>query len=92
MFSTEIVAQVHDSVFKLESSMRSQNNIDEAYTELCKVITSEMKDKLEMKPVKINLSHNNIKRRKVGKPWWSDTLTASWNELCKCEKQWLQAN
>ena len=68
MSSTEIVAQMHDSVFKLESSMRSQNNIDEAYTELCKVITSEMKDKLEMKPVKIKLSHNNNKRRKVGKP------------------------
>ena len=71
---------MHAYVFKLESSMTTQNDIDGAYTDLCKVLTYEMKNILEMKLVKINLSHNNNKRWKVSKPWCSDTLTASSNE------------
>ena len=89
MCSVEVVTQLLDTVFKLESSMRSQNDVDKAYTDLCTIITSEMIDKLETKPVRINFSQKNNKRRKVGKPWWSESLTVNWNELCDREKQWL---
>ena len=30
------------------------------------------------------------KRRRVGKPWWSDDLSALWNAVCKSEGLWLQ--
>ena len=29
------------------------------------------------------------KRRRPGKPWWSDKLTDLWNNVCIAEKAWL---
>ena len=31
----------------------------------------------------------NNKKRRPGKPWWSNTLTDLWNSVCKSEKEWL---
>jgi hypothetical protein len=35
---TEVVAQLHATVFSLESSMRAQSDIDNAYAEICMAI------------------------------------------------------
>ena len=29
------------------------------------------------------------KKRRPGKPWWSNALTDLWNSVCKSEKEWL---
>ena len=39
---------------------------------------------------KILVGHGiSNKRRRVGKPWWSDELTSLWNNVCCSEKVWL---
>ena len=46
-----------------------------------------MTDVLQHRTVTVNSALGN-KRRRVGKPWWSATLTTLWNELCEAEKDW----
>ena len=48
-----------------------------------------MNDKMTHRTVKIQPSGNN-KKRKVNKPWWSDSLSELWNEQCKAEKAMLK--
>ena len=39
---------------------------------------------------KILVGHGiSNKRRRVGKPWWSDELTSLWNNVYCSEKVWL---
>ena len=65
----------------------TQNKLDSAYKDLCDVIKEEMVERLPKKHVKPSNSCEN-KRRKVGKPWWSEELTDTWNDMCDYEKQW----
>ena len=39
----------------------------------------------------VSCSVNN-KRRRIGKPWRSDTLTCLWNKVCESERLWLKCN
>ena len=83
-----ICRQLHETVFKLENNMSSQNNLDEAYDKLCSLLKDEMKNKLDYKRIKIENSINN-KKRKIRKPWWNTELTEAWNVTCKHENRWL---
>ena len=48
-----------------------------------------MKDNLKHKQVNIEIGLNN-KRRRMKKPWWNDTLTVMWNDVCKAEKDMIK--
>ena len=30
------------------------------------------------------------KKRRPGKPWWSETLSELWNNVCRTEREWLK--
>ena len=32
------------------------------------------------------------KKRRPGKPWWSDKLSNKWFEMCKAEREWLDCS
>ena len=72
-----LVALLHEVNFimdKLEGSLRTQTDIDNAYEDLCKIIKAEMQKKLSCKRINIDSSNISNKCRRVGKPWWSETL------------------
>ena len=50
-------------------------------------VQDEMYGKLPFKTIKVACAGN--KKRRVGKPWWSDRLSVLWNTLCKAEKDWI---
>ena len=79
---------LHDTVFRLESDVNSQNDLDYAYNEFSTLLKQEMTQKLECKTVKVHFSGTNNKRHKISKPWWNSDLTKAWNELCTPEKGW----
>ena len=66
-----VVTSLHETVFRLEKSTMTQIKLDSANNDLCDVIKKEMVERLPKKHVKPSYSGNN-KRRKVGKPWWSE--------------------
>ena len=87
----KVKSDLHNTVFKLETSLRSQQDIDNTYNTLTKCIKKEMSAKLNKCKVTINYASSN-KRRKIGKPWWNETLTLLWNELCEAEKIFIKCN
>ena len=86
-----IVSSLHNTVFSLESSLRTQNEIDKSYQDLCEQIKTEMSERLHKRTVKINNSSSN-KRRKIGKPWWDENLSILWNKVCQAEKLYVKCH
>jgi hypothetical protein len=82
---TEVVAQLHATVFSLESSMRAQSDIDNAYAEICMAMQKEMSDRLPRRKRVLN-SFSSDKHRRSRKPWWNEALTEKWNNVCIIEK------
>ena len=82
------VNEIHACVLQLECSLREQQDIDNAYANICKLIKGEMFDKLPHKMVLMNGGESN-KRTWSAKPWWNDDLSYLWNETCLAEKRWL---
>lgn len=82
------INEIHTRVWQLERSLCEQQDIDEAYTDLCKIIKNEMLKNVEHKKT-LNSSNISNKRRRSAKPWWNDYLSMLWNEACFVEKQWL---
>ena len=88
MTDPALCQQLHSKIFELESSNRSQLELDKFYSEICLAIKDEMKTKLPSTKLKPSFNSCN-KIRRIRKPWWSKDLTAAWNEICKYEKIWL---
>ena len=46
---------------------------------------------------KFTYNHVNLKfgldnkRRRHRKPWWNDSLAATWNQVCLVERNWLNS-
>ena len=68
MSDNDLLQNLHETFFKLESDADSQNDLDNAYTEFSTLLKQEMAKKLSCKTVKMQSSSNN-KKRKIGKPW-----------------------
>ena len=83
------INEIHTRVWQLERSLCEQQDIDNAYADLCKIIKKEMLQKLEHKKI-LNNSNISNKRRRSAKPWWNDNLSMLWNDACIAEKQWLK--
>lgn len=88
MTSNGFVTAVHNTVYRLEQSQRLQNNIDLTYSDLFTAIKSEMIDTLQFKYVSVPYVNTN-KRKRVGKPWWSEHLSYLWSEMCDFEQHCL---
>ena len=88
MFLTDldIIDKVNSAIADLEGSLRSQTDIDIAFTGWCDTVTQEMSDRLPSRSVHCGV---NNKKRRTKKPWWNDTLTVLWNNVCVKEREWL---
>ena len=83
---TNDLFRVSQAVAKLEQSFRTQRDIDAAFNDWCGIIKEKMYERLPYKTIKIGVDN---KRRKIGKPWWSDRLIDLWNDACIAERFWL---
>ena len=82
-----ILSSVNTAIADLEGSLRTQDDIDVAFNGWCNLVKGEMYAKLPCKPVMSGLQN---KKRRPGKPWWSETLSELWNNVCLTEKEWLK--
>ena len=87
MCDINTLSSVSTAIADLEGSLRTQGDIDVAFNCWCNLVKGEMYAKLPCKPVMSGL-HN--KKRRPGKPWWSETLSDLWNNVCFTEKDWLK--
>ena len=58
------------------------------YYDWCGIIRGQMYSELPYKHIKIGVCSN--KKRRFGKPWWSNNLTELWNTVCETERKWLR--
>ena len=85
-----ILLQVNDVIAKLESSMRSQQDIGSVYSDWCNLLKDNMLQNIPHKVIKHKYTIGTLrKRHRPGKPWWSDNLSELWGAVCKSEKLWL---
>ena len=87
--SNVILTKVNAAIADLEGSLRSQTDIDVAFGGWCDIVNHEMYDRLPFRSVCCGV---NNKKRRPGKPWWNNSLTDLWNDVCKSEKDWLNCN
>ena len=86
-----VLQQLNETISKLESSMRSQSDIDCIYTDWCNILKQHMLQNLTH--TKRHKNNNNgvySKKHRPGKPWWSEKLSQLWVSVCKAEKLWLR--
>ena len=88
-FLQEDLSILNDGIRKIQQSVNTQEELDNVCSKLILTLKTEMNDKMTHRTVKIQPSGNN-KKRKVNKPWWSDSLSELWNEQCKAEKAMLK--
>lgn len=46
----------------------------------------------EIQFITVSCGPHSNKKRGTGKPWWSDTLSNMWNDMCEAERIWLRCN
>ena len=83
-----LLGEINALIVKLETGFRLQSDIDHAYSDFCTFVRGEMHRMLPCRKILVGHGISN-KRRRVGKPWWSDELTSLWNNVCCSEKVWL---
>ena len=83
------VNEIHARVSQLERSLCEQQDLDNAFTDMCKIIENEMLKELEYKTV-LNSNSISNKHRLSAKPWWNDDLGILWNDACAAEKHWIR--
>lgn len=84
--SHDTTEQINTVIEKLESGINTQTDIDNIYLDWCNIVKDNMYSKLSYKTVNISSSH---RKRRAGKPWWSDKLSDLWNIMCHNERKWL---
>ena len=82
--------EIKENIRRINEEISTQEHLDKVYLDFVSLVKDEMHDKLNHRTVKAVIGKNN-KKRKVKKPWWTDDLTALWNNTCKAEKEtsWL---
>ena len=90
MKDVEIATKLNQCIQNLELSVINQLELDNKYNDLVTIIHDEMNSKLTQRKV-VHKNGLNNKRRKMKKPWWNDNLTVLWNEVCKAERNGIEA-
>ena len=86
----ETIAELNTVMDKLSDEHISQNEVNGVYEQFCEVINSVIDKKLPKQTIRLSTGVNN-KRRRRGKPWWTDELSAMCTSLCDSEKQWTKS-
>lgn len=93
MCDTDTLHKINAIINDIEQGRRTQHDIDSLYDSWCHVIKDSMYASIPYKTIRTSNSTNGSKRkRKFGKPWWSDRLTELWTTMCNKESLWLKAN
>ncbi|XP_060597913.1 uncharacterized protein LOC132751716 [Ruditapes philippinarum] len=87
--NSDILSEVNSTIDTLEQGMRTQNDVNIAYDKWCEIVKNAMYENVPYKSIKIGPGTGSKKRR-PGKPWWTDNLSDLWCKLSIAEKQWLQ--
>ncbi|XP_053403285.1 uncharacterized protein LOC128558364 [Mercenaria mercenaria] len=82
----ESILNVNRVIEKLERSQQTQCDVDAIFSNWCEIVKNNMYKSLPF--VKIG-GKKVRKKRRPGKPWWSNTLTELWNDMCGKERRWL---
>ena len=88
-FLQEDLSFLNDGIRNIQQSVNTQLELDNVCNNLILMLKTEMDNKMTHRTVKIQPSGNS-KKRKVNKPWWTDSLSKLWNEQCKAEKDMLK--
>ena len=84
--------RVNEAIAQLESSLRTQSDIDGVYTDWYKILKDQMLKELPViKRKNCQTNSLNSKNHRPSKPWWSDKLADLWSSVCGAEKQWLRS-
>ena len=86
MLDAETLYNVNQAIDKLERGFQTQSDLDDVYNDWCCIVKSSMYNNLTSRVI---ISGLNNKKRRPGKPWWSEKLTDLWNTVCLAEKTWL---
>ena len=89
MLENDVQVKIFSTIASLESSIKGQVEIDNAYDQFCNTVKSCMDNDLQKRHIKLDSGVSN-KKRKILKPWWNDTLSVLWNDMCAAEKEWLR--
>ena len=90
MGDNEFIQSLESLVHELESNQQEQQCLDNIYDSFCIGVKSQMDTHLYHKRVILNGRSN--KKRRTKKPWWTEELSALWNDVCTSEKQWLKSD
>ena len=80
---------VNEAINSLEASLRTQADVDTAYGDWCKLVSSNMYSNLPYRTICIG---NNNKKRRVGKSWWTNELSELWNRVSSAERKWINCH
>ncbi len=88
-FLSNTAGSLQDVIHKLELSGGQQLDIDDAFNNFRTAVKQEMDSTLPRKRIMMS-KRNDRKRRRCKKPWWNDSLTDSWNDMCSAERSWCK--
>ena len=81
---TEIVKLIDD----IHVTRKNQGEIDDIYSRFCLLYHNEMKSLLKCKTIYPSTGKG---RNRKTKPYWNDSLTQMWQDVCDKEKKYLKA-
>ena len=81
----QCVHEVNQAIIRIEQSVKSQNNVNALYNDICDMYYTEMDVKLQKKCSAFK------NKRRTGKPWWSTELENLWSNVTLSERLFIRA-
>ncbi|CAG2218028.1 unnamed protein product [Mytilus edulis] len=91
MNTNNIYQNICSLIENLKTVEHQQNCVNGIYDDFCKTVESEMSDKIPSKTIFVGGKQSNKKYRNK-KPWWNESLSKLWYEMCNAEKAWNKCN
>ena len=90
LMNPECTDLVNRWINHIKDGVQTQESMDNLYSDFVKSVSVEMERLVPFRVITMQDGVSNKKRRR-GKPWWSDQLSNLWNILCENEKAWSLA-
>ncbi|VDI17339.1 Hypothetical predicted protein [Mytilus galloprovincialis] len=87
MNTNNVYQNICSLIESLKTVEHQQNCVNGIYDDYCKTVESEMSDKIPSKTIFVGGKQSNKKYRNR-KPWWNESLSKLWYEMCNAEKAW----
>ncbi|CAG2255414.1 unnamed protein product [Mytilus edulis] len=91
MNTNNVYQNICSLIESLKTVEHQQNCVNGIYDDFCKTVESEMSDKIPSKTIFVGGKQSNKKYRNR-KPWWNESLSKLWYEMCNAEKAWNKSN